>query len=343
MTGVKIINNLSHNRKWKITVILLAVLAAAVLLAAAALWLIFRGRSLDLTMAYDGTSEFYDGGASEASLQKTDGFALDLCVGDANVSREGVSLSQQARAGLFDLEGGEVLFAQGMYDRMYPASITKIMTGILAVKYGNMDDVVTITDAELNLEEGSTEVGFQPGDQVTMEELLHVLLIYSGNDAAMAIARQVGGTVDQFVEMMNQEAAALGATGTHFVNPSGLHDENHYTTVYDIYLMLNEALSYPKFAEVMQLSSYNLTFTRNGEEQTIHMDSTDQYMTHQVSAPKNVTVLGGKTGTTGDAGSCLALVSQNAYGEPFISIVLHAPTKTVLYENMNQLLSQINS
>ena len=73
------------------------------------------------------------------------------------------------------------------------------------------------------------------------------------------------------------------------------------------------------------------------------MDSTDQYMTHQVSAPKNVTVLGGKTGTTGDAGSCLALVSQNAYGEPFISIVLHAPTKTVLYENMNQLLSQINS
>ena len=226
---------------------------------------------------------------------------------------------------------------------MYPASFTKIMTGILAVKYGNMDEVVTLTAAELNLEEGSTEVGFQPGDQVTMEELLHVLLIYSGNDAAMAIARQVGGTVDQFVEMMNQEAAALGATGTHFVNPSGLHDENHYTTVYDIYLMLNEALSYPKFAEVMQLSSYNLTFTRNGEEQTIHMDSTDQYMTHQVSAPKNVTVLGGKTGTTGDAGSCLALVSQNAYGEPFISIVLHAPTKTVLYENMNQFLSQINS
>ena len=84
MTGVKIINNLSHNRKWKITVILLAVLAAAVLLAAAALWLIFRGRSLDLTMAYDGTSEFYDGGASEASLQKADGFALDLCVGDAS-------------------------------------------------------------------------------------------------------------------------------------------------------------------------------------------------------------------------------------------------------------------
>lgn len=340
---MKIINNLSHNRKQKITILLLAILAAAVVLAVIGLWLVSRSRTLDLTMPYDGSKEFHQEGSSEASLQKASSYASRLCVGDANVSREGVALSQQARAGLFDLENGDVLFAQGMYDRMYPASITKIMTGILAVKYGNMDDVVTITDAELNLEEGSTEVGFVAGDQVTMRELLHVLLIYSGNDAAMAIARQVGGTVDQFVEMMNQEAADLGATGTHFVNPSGLHDENHYTTVYDIYLMLNEALQYSEFTEIMQLSSYNVTFTRNGEEQVIHIDSTDQYMTHQVSAPKNVTVLGGKTGTTGDAGSCLALVSQNAYGEPFISIVLHAPTKTVLYDNMNQLLSQINS
>lgn len=340
---MKIINNLSHNRKQKITILLLTILAAAVVLAVIGLWLVSRSRTLDLTMPYDGAKEFHQEGSSEASLQKASSYASRLCVGDANISREGVALSQQARAGLFDLENGDVLFAQGMYDRMYPASITKIMTGILAVKYGNMDDVVTITDAELNLEEGSTEVGFVAGDQVTMRELLHVLLIYSGNDAAMAIARQVGGTVDQFVEMMNQEAADLGATGTHFVNPSGLHDENHYTTVYDIYLMLNEALQYPEFTEIMQLSSYNVTFTRNGEEQVIHIDSTDQYMTHQVSAPKNVTVLGGKTGTTGDAGSCLALVSQNAYGEPFISIVLHAPTKTVLYDNMNQLLSQINS
>ncbi|MFQ6804613.1 MAG: D-alanyl-D-alanine carboxypeptidase family protein [Lachnospiraceae bacterium] len=79
--------------------------------------------------------------------------------------------------------------------------------------------------------------------RLPLEELLHVLLIYSGNDAAMAIARQVGGTVDQFVEMMNQEALELGATNTHFANPSGLQDENHYTTVYDIYLMLQEAMT----------------------------------------------------------------------------------------------------
>ena len=340
---MKIISKISNNRKLKTTLLLAAILAAACVLAGLALWLVGRQKSLDMTMAYDVSEELYGNHGTEATLQKTDAYASQLCVGEASVGLDGVSISQDARGGLFDLEHGRVRFAQGMYDKMYPASITKIMTAILAVKYGNMEDTVTITEDMRNLEEGSTEIGLEPGDQVTMDELFHGLLIYSGNDAAMAIATQVGGTVENFVEMMNEEAKALGATNTHFVNPTGLHNEDHYTTVYDIYLMLNEALNYQHFVDVMQLSSYNMTFTRQDTEQTIHMDSTDQYMTHQVSAPKNVTVLGGKTGTTGDAGSCLALVSQNAYGEPFISIVLHAPTKTVLYENMNQLLSQINS
>lgn len=223
------------------------------------------------------------------------------------------------------------MFAQNIHEKSYPASITKIMTAILAFKNGNMDDIVTIPAEALNQESGSTEIGFQEGDQVTLDELLHGLLIYSGNDAAVAIAQHIGGSVDQFVEMMNQEALELGATNTHFANPSGLQDENHYTTVYDIYLMLQEAMTYPHFLEIAQLSSYNLTCNRGEQEVTFHLDATDQYLTRQVTAPKNVTVLGGKTGTTSDAGSCLALLSQNAYGEPYISIVLHAANKTNLY------------
>ncbi len=123
------------------------------------------------------------------------------------------------------------------------------MTAILAFKHGNMDDIVTIPAEALNQESGSTEIGFQEGDQVTLDELLHGLLIYSGNDAPVAIAQHIGGSVDQFVEMMNQEALGPGATNTHFANPSGLQDENHYTTVYDIYLMLQEAMTYPHFLE----------------------------------------------------------------------------------------------
>ena len=329
--------------KWKKTLLLAGILILCTALGGTALFFLNRSSELDLSFSYDVSDELYGTHGAEIADQKAASFASSLCVSSQNVGLEGVSLGKNTKGALFDLDHGKVLFAQGMHERAYPASITKIMTGILAVKYGNMEDVITVPENALNLEEGSTEIGFQPGDQITLEELLHGLLVYSGNDAAMTIAQYIGGTTEQFVEMMNQEAAAIGATNTHFVNPSGLHDENHYTTAYDIYLMLQEALKYPAFVEIMQLSSYNLTYTRGGEEIVQHLDATDQYLTKQVTPPKNVTVLGGKTGTTSDAGSCLALVSQNAYGEPFISIILHAPTKTALYDNMNQLLGKINS
>lgn len=322
----------------------MAVLLLVSALGITSLIFLKKEKQLDMELPYDISEELYGTHGAEVELQKASSYADSLCVAAENVTLNGISVSSQIKSALFDLEKKEVLFAQGMHERVYPASITKVMTGILAVKYGNMEEVLTVPQEALNLEEGSTEIGFQAGDQVTMDELFHGLLVYSGNDAAMTIARHLGdGSVDRFVEMMNEEAAAIGATNTHFVNPSGLHNEEHYTTVYDIYLMLNEALKYPHFVEVMQLSGYNITFTRGGEEVVQHLDATDQYLTKQVTPPKNVTVLGGKTGTTSDAGSCLALVSQNAYGQPFISIVMHAPTKTVLYNSMNQLLEWINT
>ena len=118
---------------------------------------------------------------------------------------------------------------------VYPASITKIMTAMLALKYGNMDETVTITQENVTLEDGSQVCGFGAGDKVTMGQLVRCLLVYSGNDAASAIAEHIGGTTDNFVDMMNSYAAQLGCTGTHFSNPHGLQDENHYTTPYDIY------------------------------------------------------------------------------------------------------------
>jgi D-alanyl-D-alanine carboxypeptidase len=338
------INKKKLSKKWKNTLILTGILILCFSLGTAALIFIKKNEALDMTLPYSTSDELYGTHGAQILVEKSASFASGLCVSSQNVSLEGISLSKDAKGALFNLDAGKVMFAQGMNERAYPASITKIMTAILAVKYGNMDDVITITDSSLNLEDGSTEIGFQAGDQVTLDELFHGLLIYSGNDAAMAIAEHIGGgSVEQFVQMMNDEAHSLGATNTHFVNPSGLHDENHYTTAYDIYLMLNEALTYDHFVEVMQLGSYNLTLTRGDATQTVHLDSTDQYLTQQVTPPKNVTILGGKTGTTSDAGSCLALLSQNAYGEPYISIILHAPTKVVLYNNMNQLLSKINS
>lgn len=329
-------------KKYRDTLILTGILILFFGVGITALVLLRRSSQLDMTSAYSVKEEMYGTHGAEISTQKADSFASSYAVSSGNMSLEGVAISDTTKAGLFDLDHGSVMFAQNIHEKSYPASITKIMTAILAFKNGNMDDIVTIPAEALNQESGSTEIGFQEGDQVTLDELLHGLLIYSGNDAAVAIAQHIGGSVDQFVEMMNQEALELGATNTHFANPSGLQDENHYTTVYDIYLMLQEAMTYPHFLEIAQLSSYNLTCNRGEQEVTFHLDATDQYLTRQVTAPKNVTALGGKTGTTSDAGSCLALLSQNAYGEPYISIVLHAANKTNLYTYMNQLLSAIN-
>ena len=159
----------------------------------------------------------------------------------------------------------------------------------------------------------------------------------------MSLAVYVGGTVDNFVNMMNEEAASLGATGTHFANPHDLHDENHYTTPYDIYLMLKEALNYPEFTDITQMASYTVSYKHSdGSDASATLPATDHYLTGEAATPKDVTILGGKTGTTDKAGNCLALLSQNAYGKPFISIVMGASSKDVLYQEMTSLLQNIN-
>ena len=254
----------------------------------------------------------------------------------------GPSIEAQA-AVLMDVNTEAVLYSKNGDTQLYPASITKIMTAMLALKYGNMDDTVTISQENVTLESGSQVAGFMEGDQVTMDQLLHCLLVYSANDAASAIAEHVGGSTDKFVEMMNSFAAELGCTGTHFTNPHGLQDENHYTTPYDIYLMLKEALNYPEFTDITQMSSYTVTYKHSdGSDASTTLTATDHYLTGEATTPKDVTILGGKTGTTDKAGNCLALLSQNAYGKPFISIVMGASSKDVLYQEMTSLLQNIN-
>lgn len=276
--------------------------------------------------------------------QRASAFAADLCVVQGDVPLESSLLTEEQSGVLLDLDNQSVLYAKGAYNRVYPASITKIMTGILALQYGNLDETVTITQENVTLEEGSQVCGFQAGDRVTMDQLLHCLLVYSGNDAAAAIAEHVAGSIPAFVDMMNNYAASLGCTGTHFSNPHGLQDENHYTTPYDIYLMLKEALNYPEFTAITQLPSYTVTYTHaDGSSVSTVLDATDHYLTGEATAPKDVIILGGKTGTTSNAGNCLALLSQNAYGRPFVSIVMGASTKELLYQQMNSLLQNINN
>ena len=307
------------------------------------LLIIRKTDSVPIGMRYEDQNLGY-GQAAQTVIYTDAAFASGLCVGENDVGNAEISIPNNEHAALFSLEDGEVIYAKGMYETVFPASITKVMTAIVAFKYGNMDDVVTINWRDLELEAGSQVAGLAIGDRVTMQDLMHGVLVHSGNDAAMAVARHVGGSVATFVEMMNAEAKEIGATGTHFTSPTGLHDEQNYTTVYDIYLMMNEAITYSEFVDMVQIPVYDLKcVAKDDKERHITLDSTDHYLTGESKAPKDVSVLGGKTGTTAAAGNCLAVVAQNAFGQPYIAVVMGASDKESLYRDMNQLLAQINT
>ncbi|MDO4648866.1 MAG: serine hydrolase [Eubacteriales bacterium] len=332
-----------RRRKIKHTILLMLLIVILGAAGYGAIYLLRGGDFENVPQTYALNKEFQNTMSRKENM-KADTFAENLCVVTGNVPLETSSLTNEQKGMLLNLDEKEVMYSQNVFDRVYPASITKIMTAMLAFKYADMNDVVTISQEDVTLEEGSQVVGFWAGDQVTMEKLVHCLLVYSGNDAAMAIAEHIGGgSIDQFVVMMNNYAQELGCTGTHFMNPHGLTNEQHYTTPYDIYLMLKEALNYPEFTQITQLPSYTVTYNHaDGSEGSTTLEATDHYLTGEATAPKDVTVLGGKTGYTSEAGNCLALLSQNAYGKPYVSIVMGASTKDVLYEQMNSLLQNIN-
>ena len=171
---------------------------------------------------------------------------------------------------------------------------------------------------------------------------MYICLLYSANDVAMMIAENISGSVDKFVELMNQEAKALGATNTHFVNPHGLTDPQQYTTAYDLYLIFNEALKYEKFVEIIQTTSYDTTYYNiKNEPINISVNNTNKFLNGKESSPDNVTVIGGKTGTTNAAGHCLMLLAKDNNGAPYISIVLRAESSDSLYAQMTDLLEEI--
>lgn len=280
--------------------------------------------------AYSFDSYNTDGGALP--------FAFDICVADEDIKGNGADIAASSAA-LFNVTGKKTEYAKSVNRTLHPASLTKIMTAYLALKYGKSDDILTASSNIYNLDSGAQVCGFEEGDQLTLEQVLYGLLLYSGNDAGIMIAEYISGSVEEFADLMNKEALMLGATNTHFTNPHGLTDENHYTTAYDLYLIFNAALKYDKFKEIIRTSEYKTTYTdKNGNAKDIRFSSTNYYISGATKSPKDVNVLGGKTGSTKAAGNCLILLSTNASGENFISIVMNSEDRDTLYSQMNNLL-----
>ena len=185
----------------------------------------------------------YEEETYQRSLYKGDLYAQNLCVTNTDVPLNGFDKDETLHAaGLFDIKHEKVLYADRLFERIYPASTTKVMTAYVAIKYGNLDDIVTVSERATNFAWDEQVCGLQAGEQISLRDLLGGLLLYSGNDTAIAIAEHISGSVEAFVDVMNEEARLLGATGSQFVNPHGLHDLEHYMTAYDLYLIFNAAL-----------------------------------------------------------------------------------------------------
>ncbi len=211
----------------------------------------------------------------------------------------------------------EVLYSKDAFEKMYPASITKVMTSLIAIKYGNLEDQVTVTEDAVISESGATLCGIKPGDTLTLEQLLYGLMLPSGNDAGAAIAIHMAGSIDAFADMMNEEAMRLGATDTHFVNPHGLHDADHYTTAYDLYLIFNEALKYPVFRQLVTGSTaYTANYHTMEQDKAVSKTwrGGNWYLDRRAGdAGWPYCIFGGKTGTTKAAGYCLIMADQGRF------------------------------
>ncbi len=272
----------------------------------------------------------------------TNYFASELCVTQNVDFGTDQTDSQVAQgAGVFNVTKKEVLYSQNLFGKLYPASTTKVLTAYIILKYADLNSVVTVSESAADQASDSSVCGLKAGDNITVRDLLYGLMLNSGNDAAEALAEHYSGSVEAFAEVMNQEALHIGATNSHFMNPSGLSHDEHYTTVYDMYLIFNEALKMEEFVTIINTASHECAYTNiSGEtvEKTFH--NSNRYLNNTVDTPEGFTVIGGKTGTTYDAGYCLVLYSKNPAGDDIISIVFKADGRYNLYLLMNQILSR---
>lgn len=240
-----------------------------------------------------------------------------------------------------------VVSAVNPHKKIYPASMTKILTAIVvmdAVEKGqiSLSDVVVVKKKIEFNEDNVMVLGLQPGDYITIDELLHGLLISSFNDCAVVLARYISGNVSDFVDLMNQKAVELGATNSHFVNPHGLHDNNHYTTPYDLYLIFKNFLSNSKLVQIDSNSTYTLNFSREDEKVEINLTATNAFLSNSVEMPTGYRITGWKTGTTDRAGSCIILeFVKESTGEEYICLVSNATDHETLYKNVEDMLKEI--
>ena len=277
--------------------------------------------------------------------------SINLSIDNAIVPRtdtENASLFSDCYYALMvGVDDNEVYAAKNAHKRMYPASLTKLMTAIVVcekIEAGeiSLDDVVTVSKRyDLTSEGvGPCELGY--GCEITVKDLLYTLLIQSNNYYALILADYVCDSTADFCELMNNKAMEIGATNTHFENPHGLDSRNHYSTAYDIYLIIKEAYSHDIIRTIDTYETYAYSYyNQNGYRIDADISATNLFMNNNVALPANYEIKVWKTGTTDAAGNCLALYITKEK-KSYVVIASNPVSKPQLYNYMVKLMCLVN-
>lgn len=232
---------------------------------------------------------------------------------------------------LFEINSGTMVYAKNIDEVRYPASLTKVMTCLLALEHGELTDQVTVSEEALADQDPSgSSAGLVVGEVYSLEQLLYCLMIASGNDAAPVIAEHIAGSESAFIDMMNEKAEALGCSNTHFANTHGLHDDNHYTTARDIAKIMLAAMEYDTFLDIYSTSRYELPPTNMQEDSRILVTTNFLIGTTLTAEYYDSRVIGGKTGFTTPAGRCVVCTAQQ--GDLFYLCVVMGASSTTTEE-----------
>lgn len=281
-----------------------------------------------------------------SDVTETDFFAKNLAIitVEDNIGDDPDITSEASL--LVNITNNEIIYGDNVYKKLYPASLTKLMTALIVLRYGELTDSVTISyNASHITESGAKLCGFNEGDIISMEVLLNSLLIYSGNDAGIAIAEHIAGSEENFSKMMNEESIKIAAVDSNFTNSHGLHDDNHYSTAYDIYLIFNQLVQYDTFISIINNPTYTAVYRDKDNKEIIKTyNSTNLYLDKTSSGLEgleSLNIIGGKTGTTSKAGNCLILLTRDSNQNSYISLLLKAGNRSELYSQMSHLLSSL--
>lgn len=252
---------------------------------------------------------------------------------ETNISDEGTAITSNIPSTyspatlLMDLDSGQILYSKNANTKMYPASTTKIMTAILTIENCDLSDIAVAShNAIYSVPAGYSHANIQEGEELTIEQLLNVLLIPSANDAAFVLAEHIAGSVEAFSDMMNAKAAEIGCKNTHFVNPNGIHNEDHYSTAYDLALIGKYAMQYETFRDIASKTSCSLPATNKYPREDRLFNTTNELLKVNYSKAANnyyyPYATAGKTGYTDAAKNCIVATAKKD-DMSLLVVVLH--------------------